>query len=332
TAEREEVGEVERFEKGLSFKGRFRKGDAEKLGLDGDAIDDLVRRAAGADTDALLVMKDGKIVCERTFGRAAGPIHIMSVTKFVTAIAVGMLLEEKKIGSLDAPLSTWFPEWKEGERAKVTLRHVLTHTSGIAHQNTARELNQQTDKVAYVRRAKIAAAPGTVHSYNNDAVALLSGVLAKAAGRPVDAYLKAKLFVPIGIEDFKWDRDGAGNTFTYANLQMTARDLALVGQVVANGGKVGRKSLLGSKTISLFGSPATPLDEGQGLLWRLHLDEKGEVRAYYHTGWLGQHLLVYPREKLVAVRLRRWKNEREAEKPEFMLGSIRSLLDAALSR
>ncbi|MGH7152061.1 MAG: serine hydrolase, partial [Planctomycetota bacterium] len=103
TASKKELRPEEHFEKGLSFAGFFPKGDP-KYG--GAALDELIAGAAEADTDALLVLKDGKVVCERTFGRPARPIHIMSVTKFVTAIAVGLLLEEKKIPSLDAPLST----------------------------------------------------------------------------------------------------------------------------------------------------------------------------------------------------------------------------------
>jgi CubicO group peptidase (beta-lactamase class C family) len=316
-----------RFEKGLRFGGAFPKGDAEKLGLGGDTLDDLIRGAAKADTDALVVIKDGKVVCERTFGRKGGRIHLMSVTKFVTAIAIARLLEDRQIPSLDAPLSTWFPEWNEGRKAKVLLRHVLTHTSGIFHYEDARKLNEQDDKVAYVRRNGIVTEPGEVHSYNNDAVALLSGVIRKASGKPADTYLKLILFDPLGIRDWRWDRDRAGNALTYANLAMTARGLALVGRVAAEGGAVKRRTVLKPESVRLLGTPGPQAD--QGLLWRLRLAPDGKtVKGYYHTGWLGQFLVVYPEAKLVGVRLRRWKNESDAEKPAYQFGRFPALMDA----
>lgn len=331
TAARADEAPVERFEKGLSFAGYFPRGDAEKLGMNGAALDALIREASRNDTDALIVLRDGKVVAERTFGRPPEPIHVMSVTKFVAAFAVAILLEEKKIPSLDAPLSTWFPEWTTGRKAKVTLRHLLTHTSGIAHGSTATQLNAEKDKVAYVRRLDVVEEPGSVYSYNNEAVALLSGVLAQAAGRPVDAYLKERLFAPLGIKAFTWDRDEAGNTLTYANLILTARDLARIGQLVIDGGAIGTKHLLSESSIAALGAPATSASSTQGLLWMLLRDESGkEVVGCFHTGWLGQWILIYPKQRTVAVRLRRWKNEHDAERPEFEFGGFAARVAEAL--
>src|SRR5438552_4293384 len=118
--------------------------------MDGDVIDVLRRERSGDDTEAVIVQRDGKVVAESMFGRASGPIHVMSVTKFVVGFAVAMLLEDKKLASLDAPLSTWFPDWKEGTKGKVLLRHLLTHTSGVEHEETAEKLNEAKDKVGYV--------------------------------------------------------------------------------------------------------------------------------------------------------------------------------------
>ncbi|MCI0586224.1 MAG: beta-lactamase family protein [Planctomycetes bacterium] len=322
TARRKESRPEEHFEKGLSFAGFFPKGDP-KYG--GAAMDELVAAAAESDTDAVIVLKDGRVVCERTFGRPAGPIHVMSVTKFVTAIAVGLLLEEKKIPSVDAPISTWFPEWAD---KGVALRHLLTHTSGIeVHQEnghpSARLLNAEKDKVAYVRALSLAKPPGTEYLYSNEATALLSGVIAAAAGEEADSYLARRLMKPLGIRDWKWDRDGAEHTFTYANLQLTARDLARIGQMVAEGGK----GVVAPETIRLLGSPATPLAKGQGLLWMLRLDGAGKVVGYFHTGWLGQTLCVFPERRLVGVRLRSFKNESDAEKPEYQLGRFLALVE-----
>ena len=298
------VPKVDLFEKGLAFPADLPKGDAGKLGLDEDALHLLVARAAELDTDALLVLKDGRVVCERTFGREPGPIPTMSVTKGVTGIVAAAMLEDGLLPSLDAPVSTWLPEWKEGARGAVTVRHLLTHTSGIAHDANAHALNAQDDRVAWVLGRDVRA-PGTEWSYNNDAVALLSGVLAKAAGKPVDAYAAERLFAPLGIGDARWNRDKAGNTVTYAELWLTARDLARVGRLVADGGKARGKQVLKPDTVALLGSDATPVAAYQGLLWFRILDAQGTVVGLRHDGWLGQHLVIYPGKGLVGVRLRR---------------------------
>lgn len=61
----------------------------------------------------------------------------------------------------------------------------------------------------------------------------------------------------------------------------------------------------------------------------LVLDAKGgSVVGCYHTGWLGQWLCIYPARELVAVRLRAFKSEAEAERPEYELGRFRALVDA----
>ncbi len=318
TAQNTKVEPQERFEKGLSSAGFFPKGDP-KFG--GEAMDQLIHKASTCDTDALLVLKDGKVVCERTFGRRQAPCYLMSVTKLFAAIAVAMLHAEGKIPSLDAPLSTWFPEWAEGDKAKVTLRHVLTHTSGIEHAPRADVLNEQKDRLAYVRQARLAKPPGAEWSYNNDAIMLLSGVIEQAAGKQADDYLKEKLFDPLGLKDWTWQRDDAGNAITYAQLRMTARDLARVGQWILGGAG-------GPETAKLLSAPATPLDKGQGLVWRLRLDAKGAVIGYGHDGWLGQFLYIYPERKVVAIRLRQWKDSPDIEKPEYDFGAFVSLVEA----
>jgi CubicO group peptidase (beta-lactamase class C family) len=325
TAGVEKVVPVDLFEPGLAARGGMPQGDAKGMGMDLPALYDLVRAAEASDTDALVVVRGGRVVCERTFGREDGPIQLMSVTKFVTAFAVGILLQEKRIPDLDAPLSTWFTGWKEGPKGTVTLRHLLTHTSGIVHGVTAEALNAEPDKVAYVSKAEVKS-PGTEWSYNNEAVALLSGVISKAAGKPCDAFLRATLFDPLGIRDWKWDRDEAMHTVTYAQLRMTARDLARLGQLVVDGGRipgVGKapaKEILDDHTLGLLGGEATPLRKSQGLLW-MRILQGSEPVGVRHDGWLGQHVVVYPKDRLVGVRLRRGSKEKgdatEFDMPDF---------------
>lgn len=322
------IERVRRIDFRAGGKPPFRRVPLSRVGVDPVALDGLIVAAEAAHSDVLLVTKDGSLLCERHFGGKDDAIHLMSVTKFVTAMAVALLLDEGKIDSLDAPLSTWFPEWGEGGKARVTLRHVLAHTSGIAQGGTAKALNQAGDKVAYVRALELSDAPGTKFSYNNEAAALLTGVIRAAAGKPTDVYLNERLFGPLGIEDYVWDRDGAGNALTYAQLQMRARDVAKLGLLLLNDGKWKDRQVFPAQAIERLSTPGSELYEGCGLLWGL-VREGGETVGVYHMGYLGQWLVVLFDENIVGVWLRSHDGSEEVASRE--LGSFLSKL-RALSR
>lgn len=237
-------------------------------GLDAAAIEGLLVEAEISGTDALLVLVDGQTVIERYFDRPRGPIETMSVTKSVVALAIAMLLEEGKIASLDAPLSTWFPTWKSGRKGEVTLRHLLTHTSGIAHRQGANVINRQDDRVAFVLGSEVSEPPGTVFSYSNEAVELLAAIVKSAAGEPLDAYLNRRLFEPLGITDWSWEKDRAGNVMAYYGLSLHARDLAKIGMLMLDGGRwegqqIVPASFVAAATVEQFANSS------HGFLWWL---------------------------------------------------------------
>jgi len=130
-------------------------------------------------------------------------------------------------------------------------------------------------------------------------------VIKQAAGVPCDEYLNGKLFQPLGITAWKWSRDTAGHPLTYAELQMTARVLAKVGWLIANGGKWGQKQVFPPKWIGEFAKPGGP-NERCGLIWWLGTDAAQGGQVVYHTGYLGQYLVIMPKRKLVGVRVREY--------------------------
>jgi CubicO group peptidase (beta-lactamase class C family) len=240
----------------------------EGIGLDPAVIDGLVIEAEASGSDALLVIVDGRTVVERYFGRPRAPIETMSVTKSVVSLAIGLLVEEGRIASLDAPLSTWFPTWKQGRKGEVTLRHVLTHTSGIAHRQGANVINREDDRVAFVLGSEVTDPPGTVFSYNNEAVELLAAIVLAASGQPLDRYLDEKLFAPLGITEWAWEHDRAGNVQAYYGLALHARDLAKIGALMLDGGSVGDRRLVPSSWIAASTIEQFP-NSSHGFLWWL---------------------------------------------------------------
>jgi CubicO group peptidase (beta-lactamase class C family) len=218
----------------------------------------------------------------------------------VASLAVGIALGEGKLRSLDAPLSTWFAEFAVGDKAQVTLRHVLTHTSGIRHEPSPETISSQPDYLRYVRQSPLDTPPGKTFSYNNEAVELLAGVILSATGTPIDDYLKRKLFEPLGLAPGRWLHDAAGHAQLFSGLALDARDLARLGRLVLDGGRWSGRQLVPADYVREM---VTPRGEC-GLLWWQHRSRDGKTIAYVARGYGGQYLAIYPERKLIAVRQR----------------------------
>ena len=256
------------YEPGVSEDGFLPRAEAQTLGIDGEALDAMITEAEKTQSDSLIVLKDGKTIVERYFGKKRRRIETMSVTKSFAAIAVALLVSDGKIASFDAPLGTWFPEFAKDERAAITVRHVLTQTTGLEHVSSAREINRRNNRLRFARSRKAEKKPGETFSYNNSATQLLSGVIETAAGERVDKLLARRLFSPLGITDWQWDRDGAGNVQTYYGLALHARDLAKVGELMLRGGRWNGEAVLPAEVVRSLTHPSEA-NPYYGLLWWL---------------------------------------------------------------
>ena len=164
---------------------------------------------------AVLVARDGNIVFQGGFGLAdlekKTPVttetkfRIGSITKQFTAAAILKLAEQGKLAVTD-PLSKFFPDFPRG--GEVTLRHLMTHTSGI-HSYTDKpdfltKVSQPIAPAALIESFKNDPpdfAPGASFHYNNSAYFLLGEIVAKVSGKPFGDYLRDTFFEPLGMKD-----------------------------------------------------------------------------------------------------------------------------------
>jgi CubicO group peptidase (beta-lactamase class C family) len=195
----------------------------------------------------------------RPLGRVAfGPetLHdVRSVTKSVVGLLVGVAVEEGAIKSLDTPVLDYFPEYADlqtPERRRVTLRHLLTMTSGLHWdeetytyadpRNSEIAMDLAPDPYRYVLAQPFDAQPGERFKYSGGDVAVMAAVLARATKTPLDAYAQAKLFKPLGIAEVAWHKDPKGVPYAASGLRMKPRDMAKIGRLVmANGRWDGRQ-------------------------------------------------------------------------------------------
>ena len=185
-----------------------------------------------------LIARNGRIVDWHTYGHRDlarkssmtrdSIFRIYSMTKTVTSVAVLMLMEEGKLG-LDDPMAKYLPEFASTQvfsggtadapqlrpaRQPLTIRHLLTHTSGIATRDAKNgeavkrfnriELNALPTLAAYAKYVAgeaLARDPGEVFTYDGVPLVVLSRLVEVVSGMPFEEFLRQKLFVPLAMKD-----------------------------------------------------------------------------------------------------------------------------------
>lgn len=246
-----------------------------------DALAHIARRGVETRSDAVLVLRDGEVLHARHAGDAKQPIELMSVTKSVVALVVGRAITQGHITSVDQLVSDWYPEWKQGRKRSITLRMLMAHSSGLQDlPTTTEEIYPAQDFVQLALAAELRSEPGKAFAYSNKATNLISGIVERATGEPMDVYAGRELFAPLGIERWEWQRDKAGHTHAMAGLQLAAHDATLLGRLVLARGVWNDEALVDAAFIDTM-LEAGPLTDEAGLLWwrrpawtRFSVDEK----------------------------------------------------------
>jgi CubicO group peptidase (beta-lactamase class C family) len=167
----------------------------------------------GQFNGGILVARRGTILYRKAFGRAnfqtgsdftlGTPSNIGSVTKQFTAMSI-MILEERKKLSYDDPVSKYISEFSRSAHfSKITLRHLLTHTSGMADYGDLgiddSVLDQRGLIAALLNKEGSFAAPGLKYRYSNPGYALLAIVVERVSGEHFGEFLEQEIFQPVGM-------------------------------------------------------------------------------------------------------------------------------------
>lgn len=306
------VGLIACLSLNISDAEELRYASAETAGLNKEALSSLKALLEETNTRAAVVLHKGRVVAE-WYWKGEGPFSVFecwSTSKSVASTCIGLLVDEGKIASIDDPVSKYIPSWSEGDKAKVTIAYLLDQTSGLEEQ---RGFVAAENQLQMALDAKILTPPGETGRYNNAACNVLSAVISAAAGKDPEAYMREKIWRQIGMDLTWWRRDRAGNVITYAGLQTTARELALFGQLLLNGGQWDGKQLISKEWIDMATTERTKLAiQGMssmggapyGLLWWLDFGAaEGVPHSYSSLGLFGNNMTVIPELELVGVRL-----------------------------
>jgi CubicO group peptidase (beta-lactamase class C family) len=273
-------------------------------------------------TNALLVMKDGRIVSEtyRNNTNAATRFIAFSMTKSLTSLLIGCALEEKRIRSLDDPITQYLPELKSGGYNGVTIRHILQMRSGVDYEErydfgnpgTAARNHEHALVLNVVRFADAARTikrkhpPGEVWQYKTLDTAVLGWLLERViGGNNISAYTAQRLWEPLGAEaDGFYIMDGVpgvGREFSGAGFNATLRDFGRLGQLVLNGGEANGRRIVSQEWIRESTRPTGQGDgaPGYGYQWWMTV----RPGAFEALGLQGQYIFIDPATGTVVVKL-----------------------------
>jgi beta-glucosidase-like glycosyl hydrolase/CubicO group peptidase (beta-lactamase class C family) len=334
----------------------LRMGRPDEVGLRAEGladVDRLLERFVGEKAfpgAVIAVGKNGALAHLRAFGRLSydggAPAatvdtiyDVASLTKVVVTTTMAMILVDEGKLDLTKPVSAFIPGFKGEGKDKVTVRHLLTHSSGLDWWGALyQELQGHDAYLSRVQSMDLVYEPGTKSLYSDLGVLLLGEVLERVAGESLDAFARRRIFDPLGMKETLFrpgrellariaptERDpwrgrvlrgevhdenafALGGVAPHAGLFSTAGDLARFAQMLLNGGVYEHHRIVSRETVERFTKRAGIPASSRALGWDTPSEGSSagslfSSRSFGHTGFTGTSLWIDPERRLFVVLL-----------------------------
>jgi uncharacterized protein YbbC (DUF1343 family)/CubicO group peptidase (beta-lactamase class C family) len=254
-----------------------------------------------------------------------------SLTKVVACTPAVLLLIERGQLGLEDRVAKYLPEFATNGKDAITVRQLLTHTSGLRP-----DISLKPDWTGYDEAIRLACAEklsyqsGEKIVYSDTGPILLGEIVRRVSGKPLDQFLQAELYGPLGMKDTGFNppkeklariaptevENGVpvrgvvhdprarrmGGVAGHAGLFLTAGDLARYARMLINGGELDGVRIFKPETVQLMTSVQTPpnVNGRRGLGWDIdtgYSGPRGELfplGSYGHTGWTGTSIWIDP--------------------------------------
>jgi CubicO group peptidase (beta-lactamase class C family) len=283
--------------------------------------DTLRKNLTELETVALLIIRNDSIQYEEywePYGKSSFS-NSFSMAKSYVSTMVGAALQEGKIKSIDQPVGDYVPEFNEGAKKKITIRHLLMMSSGLnwvegysSPFSPTTEAYYGTDLPSLIYSLEPIEEPGKIFRYKSGDTQLISFVLEKATGKKIGEYAQEKIWEPLGCEnDAVWSLDKKdGYEKAYCCVNSNARDFAKLGKLYLDSGRWNGQQLVPQEYVLASIKPNN-LPDGDlnmkntdfyGYQWWTIPEYKGHP-IFYARGILGQYIIVVPDQKTIIVRL-----------------------------
>ena len=288
-----------------------------------------------------------------------------SLTKVVALTSSMMQLVEQKKVDLDSPVQKYLPDWKGPNKDKVTVRHLLTHSSGLpSWRPLYKEATSADQALQLVLQTPLDTMPGARTVYSDLGAILLGQIVLRVSGQRVDAYARDHIFGPLGMTDTQYLPDKAllpriaptevdpwrqrhirgevhdenafmlGGVSGHAGLFSTARDVTRLTQAYLNGGVLDGARIWSPETIKLFTTVQDSTFSNRALGWETPNGANSAGRmmkrpAFGHTGFTGTSIWIDPANDLFVVLL---TNRVNPTRQNAKIGGVRqAVADMALA-
>lgn len=284
----------------------FPRNTPESQGIHSEHLRNLVEELAySPDTDMhhFMVLRHGNVICETDFAPyRKGIWHIThSMCKSITGMAAGLLIDEGKLDLSENIYKIFHDKgstWAKIFRPEVTVENLMTMTSGVTFNESG--IVSGNDWLESYLNAPVSEKPGTKFQYNSLNSYVLSAIITERTGMPMDEYLKPRLFDPLGITDYLWEKCPRGITKGGWGLFMHTEDMAKLGQLYLNKGKWNGKQIIPESWAEASVTKKVDSIEGTyGYGYQLWMEER--PGSFEYNGMLGQNVLIYPDVDMVIV-------------------------------
>jgi len=265
---------------------------------------------------------------------------LASLTKVVTATTLTMQFFESGILKLDDPVSRFYPSFTGNGRERITLKHLLTHSSGLpAHLPFYKDTKGKRNFVIKILQIPLESEPGTNTVYSDLGIILLGDILEKVSGKSLDRLAQDQIFAPLGMsrtlfkpgqklrveipptEKDAWrgrlvqgevhdeNAYAMGGVSAHAGLFSNSEDLAIFCQMLLNGGIYARHRIVKRSTLERFVTRQNlPSESSRALGWDTPSpgSSAGNLlsdKSFGHTGFTGTSIWLDPTRQLFIIVL-----------------------------
>lgn len=268
---------------------------------------------------SVLLVKNDQIIIEEYFKEHTQDKQhdLRSVSKSIRSVLMGIAIDKGFIDTVDDPISKYLtnPMPKkniDNKKDKITIKHLLTMSSGLDCNDWDKKSKGQEDKVykkkdwlQFTLDLPMINEPGTVSNYCSMGAVLVAEIISRASGVTIDKFANQYLFNPLGIDNVSWGHTSKTKIIPSGKrLYMTSRGMARIGQLILNKGVWNGKQIVSEKWIEDSTQPKTKItgiDYGY-LWWNIPLKTKEKIFiSKAATGNGGQYIFVIPELDMVAV-------------------------------
>ncbi|MFI6072181.1 serine hydrolase domain-containing protein [Actinoplanes sp. NPDC051343] len=306
-------------------------------------LDDLHRRTF---TTAFVVLRDGMLVHEAypgVFARPGARMQLFSLSKSVLSMMVGIALAEKRIAGIEEPVTAYRPDFRGTAYQDVTIAQLLDMTSGVGDlevwdvedsgiKRFERAVAGGGDVLEIVKGAVRSREAGERFNYSTFDSQVLGWVLEAATGESLASYATRKLWQKVGAEHdaYYWlTRRRPRTAIGAGSLNATARDLARLGQVMADDGLAAgervvpadwvRRSRMPRHGVGTLGPSGYPHYGYANHWWTL------DNGAFTGVGVHGQYLYVDPAARIVIVKCSAWPTQDDPERDSETITALKAV-------